>query len=182
MTNINEIETLRQRVAELEGECEYDQRNAAMSQRESAMLLDKLAAIEKERDATAKQFDAAWQEAAASQHYAQQLLEGLKCIREMEFLGFIRASIDDLISLPHDTSALDALTKELAEEKQLRRDIEKFYAGSAVDAKRYRWLRVNQYVDWDCIWVEHPAIVPPESKIWDDIGMRLDYAIDEAMK
>jgi DNA repair exonuclease SbcCD ATPase subunit len=48
---LNKLAAAEQRIKELEGECEYDQRNAAMSQSESAMLLDKLAAVEKERDA-----------------------------------------------------------------------------------------------------------------------------------
>jgi hypothetical protein len=33
---------------------------------------------------------------------------------------------------------IENLKEQIAEEKQLRRDIEEFYAGAAIDAKRYR--------------------------------------------
>jgi hypothetical protein len=74
----------------------------------------------------------------------------------------------------HDTSALDALAKELAEEKQLRRDIEKFYAGAAVDAKRYRWLR---HGDNDSVVLNYAG-----DEAFLLRNELLDAAIDEAMK
>ena len=135
-----EIETLRQRVNELRLKAVIA--DMPMSQVE-AHLKEQLAACEKERDAAkhevmmrAERESKLFKELAASQHYAQQLREALEAIKSRvcgerapnwvddfcvtQMRGLIADDCDVALSLPHDTSALDALVK---------------------DAERYRWLR-----------------------------------------
>jgi len=82
--SLDDVLTLRARVKELEGECEYDQRNAAMSQKESAMLLDKLAACEKERDGFQDQCISIKLKLAASQAENARLREELNQINQLK--------------------------------------------------------------------------------------------------
>jgi chromosome segregation ATPase len=144
--------------------------------------MDKLAAVTKERDEFEEQRDAAWFELrkirvaigasmeestadeverimaklAASQHYAQQLRKAMQqSIDEQYYSPIIKA-----LSLPHDTSALDALVK---------------------DAERYRWFREKlPNVIFDSykksIFLRNSLSL----KDWDWNGEQLDAAIDAA--
>jgi hypothetical protein len=60
--------------------------------------------------------------------------------------------------------------EQLAEEQQLRRSIEAFYAGAVIDAKRYRWLRQD----------DETYLV---AEVFDQNVLEdLDASIDAAMK
>ena len=171
----SEIESLRQRVAELNG-----------SHERSVNLREKLAACKKELAACKKERDdyqqlivdhgkvvmglatmtqerdnavqilaesKAWEVVALnSQHYAQHLREALEAVKLGTVFTDLRYGIiTTALSLPHDTSALDEMRK---------------------DAQRYRWLRHGD--NDETVIIGGDAYLPRNE--------RLDAAIDEAMK
>ncbi len=68
--------------------------------------------------------------------YAEVLAQLAACKDELKAIG---QAIDDPRTDMSMTmvEVIQDMKKQLTEEKQLRRDIEKFYAGAALDAKRY---------------------------------------------
>jgi chromosome segregation ATPase len=105
------VTTLRQRVADFEEEFQKQRETAGamISHRDSL-----LAAYEKERDVLSVLCEERFNEIAASQHYAQQLREALERTTErLRQFGYIDGEAEHTLTLPRDTSALDAITKPL---------------------------------------------------------------------
>ena len=65
--------------------------------------------------------------------------------------------------------------EQLAEEQQLRRSIEAFYAGAVIDAKRYRWLRDSESLT-------QPSVDLASDLHYAATTESIDAAIDAAMK
>ena len=137
-------------------------------------LGQKLAAMTQERDFYLGAASRAHSEAAISQHREQKLREALEFYASHKVdEGFCAR---EALALPTDTSALDAYVEEkLAEEKQLRRGIEAFYAGAVIDAKRYRWLRDSESLT-------QPSVDLASDLHYAATTESIDAAIDAAMK
>lgn len=125
-----EIESLRQRVAELEENCDELKELHASNAFNCNYLKKQLAACENERDATAKQFDAAWQEATASQQRINEL-EPFKAAY-LEQVELHNKTLDDLKAVEQQRNELIAqkfaeepLRRQIAELRELGRFREK---------------------------------------------------------
>jgi hypothetical protein len=91
------------------------------------------------------------------------------------------------IYLREQKRILTQLHEGAEREKELRRGIEAFYAGAAVDAKRYRWLKAN----WFRVATTTPDVMSEKVERITLLDWRqppygadntLDNAIDAAMK
>jgi len=162
-----EVESLRQRVAELEKDIDDCPDCKSLSNGYNHAL-NKLAACEKERDILQSVVTSDHQDFIECQAHMQQLRDLVTTAHESKesFIARVKSILNEC-----NTSALDAYVEsKLAGEKQLRRDLEAFYAGAAVDAKRYRWL-LN--CGKPVLWVQCARM-----DSYDDV----ESAIDEAMK
>jgi len=157
-----EIYELRQRVAELTDEVGIMHLNLAACEKELAVkqqqvnafyggnpkggvvadLEQKLATVEKERDMwketdirDAARVDELAKQFAASQAREQQLRDALEKIARVNAMDYeYQKWAQEALHIPHDTSALDAITKPLhfriEELHQICRDAYEVYAGS----------------------------------------------------
>ncbi len=190
----DEIDSLRQRVKELEHEL-WTSEIGKMKEQLSAMtkerddwkyerdmmwdagtaeefeyieLRKKLTACERERDHLKFLYDELekisngfYDKLCVSQHYAQQLREALEEISDIDpddGTAWFHEKADAALSLPHDTSALDAMVK---------------------DAERYRKLRSMHWSDGGLCVTNAYAVKLGHTCPSED---RLDAAIDAAME
>jgi hypothetical protein len=89
--------------------------------------------------------------------------------------GFSHGDYADTMRTAADT--IERLTAELTEQKQLFADYQKFMAGAAIDAKRYRYFK-------ECF--THPvqlhALATAIGCRFDEFAPDLDTSIDQAIK
>ncbi len=150
------IETLRARVAELATDWHVMHEKLATVTKERDQANGYAATVEAEHDATLDKYESAVEQLFASQHYAQQLRQALKeAARKLQDAGIYVAYKDVMkaLSLPHDTSALDALVKERAGNAHLRAWTAVIEAIEDVDASIPRRDSGKSPVENVCDWI-----------------------------
>ncbi len=77
---------------------------------------------------------------------------------------------------------LDEYNKILEYARQLERELtaaRKEIGGLRKDAERYRWLRSNSHVDWDCLYENVKVLFPLDADGFQDLSGAIDAAIEK---